>query len=155
MVKGLREALHLPVKLPFQRNGAAEGRAYFAILDVGTEVAKALVLMVVDGRGEVLGVGRRPQGQLDIQDGLVTDVEAVHMDGHAVSKPLSFQGRHLTVTVFNAFAPLVHIGAMRTVVESLDLELLSAVAEPYAVASALSSRPVLDYGGVVIDIGGG
>src|SRR2546430_17332789 len=82
MVKGLREALHLPVKLPFQRNGAEEGRAYFAILDVGTEVAKALVLMVVDGRGEVLGVARRPQGQLDMQDGLVTDIEAVVENCH-------------------------------------------------------------------------
>ena len=249
MVKSLREALHLPVKLPFQRDGDADGRAYYAILDVGTEVAKALVLVVADGRGEVLGVGRRPQGQLDMQDGLVTDIEAVvenchlalqeaeemagvvgrdaivgmageltkgltttatierarpaekltvaeiesvlrkvqqqaleqameqiswetglsdidvrlvnsavvavHMDGHAVSNPIGFQGRHLTVTVFNAFAPLVHVGAMRTVVEALDLELLSVVAEPYAVASALTSRPVLDYGGVVIDIGGG
>src|ERR687884_1804636 len=82
MVKSLRDALHLPVKLPFQRNGAEEGGGYYAILDVGTEVAKALVLMVADGRGEVLGVGRRPQGQLDMQDGLVTDIEAVVENCH-------------------------------------------------------------------------
>ena len=82
MVKSLREALHLPVKLPFQRDGDEDGRAYYAILDVGTEVAKALVLVVADGRGEVLGVGRRPQGQLDMQDGLVTDIEAVVENCH-------------------------------------------------------------------------
>lgn len=249
MVKNLRGALHLPARLPFRRNGAEEGRAYYSVLDIGTEVAKALVLVVEDSHGEVLGVGRQPQGHLDMQDGLVTDIEAVvenchlalqqaesmagiggrdtivgmageltkglsttvtverakpwdkltvneiegilqkvqkqaleqvseqiawetglpgidvrlvnsavvsvQIDGHSVSNPIAFQGRHLAVTVFNAFAPLVHVGAMRTIVESLDLELLSVVAEPYAVASALSTRPALDYGGIVIDIGGG
>jgi cell division protein FtsA len=44
---------------------------------------------------------------------------------------------------------------MHTIVESLDLDLLSVVAEPYAVASALTNRPALDYGGIVVDIGGG
>jgi cell division protein FtsA len=82
-------------------------------------------------------------------------VVSVQIDGHVVSNPIAFQGRHLSVTIFNAFAPLVHVGAMRTVVEALGLDLLSVVAEPYAVASALSNRPALDYGGIVIDIGGG
>jgi len=247
--KSLRESLRLPSWTPFQRNGVQDTRAYYSVLDVGTEVCKALVFMVEDERGEVLGVGRQPQGHLDMQDGLVTDIQAVvenchlalqqaeamagvggrdtivgmageltkglsttttmerprpseklsvteieralqkaqkqaldqvseqialetglenidvrlvnsavvsvSIDGHGVSNPVGFQGRHLTITVFNAFAPLVHVGAMRTIVESLDLHLLSVVAEPYAVASALTSRPALDYGGIVIDVGGG
>ena len=249
MGKSLRESLRLPSWTPFQRNGVQDTRAYYSVLDVGTEVCKALVFMVEDERGEVLGVGRQPQGHLDMQDGLVTDIQAVvenchlalqqaeamagvggrdtivgmageltkglsttttmerprpseklsvaeieralqkaqkqaldqvseqialetglenidvrlvnsavvsvSIDGHGVSNPVGFQGRHLTITVFNAFAPLVHVGAMRTIVESLDLHLLSVVAEPYAVASALTSRPALDYGGIVIDVGGG
>ncbi len=248
MVKSLRDALRFP-KMPFGRTGTEDGRAYYSVLDVGTEVAKALVFMIEEGRGHVLGVGRQPQGHLDMQDGLVTDIEAVvenchlalqeaetmagiggrdtivgmageltkgvattitverpkpwekltipeiermlqkvqkealeqvseqiswetglpdievrlvnsavvsvQIDGHAVSNPLGFQGRHLTISVFNAFAPLVHTGAMRTIVEALDLDLLSIVAEPYAVASALTNRPAMNYGGVVIDIGGG
>jgi cell division protein FtsA len=95
-------------------------------------------------------------GISDIDVRLVNSaVVAMHIDGHAVSNPINFQGRHLAVTVFNAFTPLVHVGAMHTIVEMLDLELLSVVAEPYAVASALTNRPALDYGGIVIDIGGG
>jgi len=250
MVKNWRDALRLPERLSFRRDGRDDGRSYYSVLDVGTELAKALVFTIDDdGRGEVLGVGRQPQGHLDMDNGLVTDIEAVvenchlaleqaeimagvggrdtvvgmageltkglsttttverpkpweklsvqeiervlqkvqktaldqvgeqiawetglegidvrlvnsavvsvRIDGHAVSNPVGFQGRHLTVTVFNAFAPLVHVGAMRTIVESLDLELLAIVAEPYAVASALTDRPALDYGGIVIDIGGG
>jgi len=248
MVKSLRDALRFP-KMPFGRTGTEDGRAYYSVLDVGTEMAKALVFVVEEGRGEILGVGRQPQGHFDMQDGLVTDIEAVvenchlalqqaevmagvggrdtivgmageltkgvattttverpkpwekltipeiervlqkvqkealeqiseqiswetglpdievrlvnsavvsvQIDGHTVSNPLGFQGRHLTISVFNAFAPLVHTGAMRTIVEALDLDLLSIVAEPYAVASALTNRPAMNYGGVVIDIGGG
>jgi len=248
MVKSLRDALRFP-KMSFGRTGTEDGRAYYSVLDVGTEMAKALVFVVEEGRGEILGVGRQPQGHFDMQDGLVTDIEAVvenchlalqqaevmagvggrdtivgmageltkgvattttverpkpwekltipeiervlqkvqkealeqiseqiswetglpdievrlvnsavvsvQIDGHTVSNPLGFQGRHLTISVFNAFAPLVHTGAMRTIVEALDLDLLSIVAEPYAVASALTNRPAMNYGGVVIDIGGG
>jgi len=250
-VKNLRQVLRLPGKMPtpFRREEPAIARAYYSVLDVGTEVAKALVFVVDGGRCEILGVGKQRQGRLDMQDGLVTDIEAVvenchyalqqaedmagvggrdtivgmageltkgvattttikrakpderlslaeirmaleqaqrqamsevsaqialetgiqdievrlvnsavvsvRIDGHNVSNPLGFQGSMLTVTVFNAFAPLVHVGAMRTIVESLSLDLLAIVAEPYAVASAITNRPALDYGGVVIDVGGG
>src|SRR5579875_2970789 len=82
MVKNLRDALRLPAGLPFRRNGATDGRAYYSILDIGTEVAKALVLVVENGQGEVVGVGRQPQGHLDMQDGLVTDIEAVVENCH-------------------------------------------------------------------------
>ena len=51
MVKNLRNALHLPSRLPFRRNGAEDGQAYYSVLDIGTEMAKALVLVVGDGYG--------------------------------------------------------------------------------------------------------
>ena len=52
------------------------------------------------------------------------DVRLVHaavagaaIDGYAVTNPVGFQGRHLRVSVFNAYAPLVHLGALESVVE--------------------------------------
>ena len=221
----------------------------FAALDIGTEYAKALVFSMEDGVCRILGSGRHRQSQTAMQDGLITDIEAVvnnchaalsqaeqaagvvgkqvvvglagelvkglstsetlersrpsenlgageldevlervqrlaltrvterlswemgqpqvdvrlvnsavvsiKMDGHTVTNPLGFQGRYLQVTVFNAFAPLVHVGASESIARYLSLELLSMVAEPYAVAGCLAAPLAGDIGGIFIDVGGG
>jgi cell division protein FtsA len=90
------------------------------------------------------------------------DVRLVHagvssagVDGYAVSNPVGFQGRHLRISVFNAYAPLVHLGALESVVEQLGLELIKVVAEPYAVARSISGEQVGQSGALFIDVGGG
>jgi cell division protein FtsA len=90
------------------------------------------------------------------------DVQLVHaavrgaqIDGYAVTNPIGFQGRHLRISIFNAFAPLVHVGALRTVAARLDLELLAVVAEPYAVARCLGSEESSLAGALFMDVGGG
>jgi cell division protein FtsA len=90
------------------------------------------------------------------------DVRLVHaaitsasIDGYAVTNPVGFQGRHVKIGIFNAFAPLVHLGALESVASQLDLELLEIVAEPYAVARVLGSDQVRQSGAIFIDIGGG
>lgn len=234
-----------PLKNLFRRTGPGA----YAALDIGTEYAKALVFSVRDGEGTVLGIGRHRQTQSAMQDGLITDIEAVvahchaalsqaeqmagvigkqaivglagelvkgmstavtverehptkkldldeigdvmervqrlalervtkrltwemgqpsvdvrlvnssvvsiKIDGHQISNPVGFQGRYLEVSVFNAFAPLVHVGASETIARNLSLELLSVIAEPYAVASCLDTPVATDLGGIFIDIGGG
>ena len=233
------------IRNPFRRSAPGA----YAALDIGTEYAKAIVFSVENGAGKVLGIGRHRQSQAAMQDGLITDIEAVvehchaalsqaeqmagvvgkqaivglagelvkglstsltverphpseklslseiedvmeqvqrraltlvtdrlslemglpnidvrlvnssvvsiKMDGHLVSNPLGFQGRYLTVTVFNAFAPLVHVGASETIARNLSLELLSVVAEPYAVASCITTPLAVEMGGIFIDVGGG
>jgi cell division protein FtsA len=90
------------------------------------------------------------------------DVRLVHaavvgawIDGYAVSNPIGFKGRHVKISVFNAFAPLVHLGALQSVAQQLELELLEVVAEPYAVARALNSEQIRQGGALFIDVGGG
>ncbi|MEX1294603.1 MAG: cell division FtsA domain-containing protein [Candidatus Limnocylindrales bacterium] len=90
------------------------------------------------------------------------DVRLVHatvasagIDGYAVSNPVGFQGRHLRISVFNAYAPLVHLGALESVVEQLGLELIKVVAEPYAVARSIAGEQVGQSGALFIDVGGG
>lgn len=90
------------------------------------------------------------------------DVRLVHagvasagIDGYAVSNPVGFQGRHLRITVFNAYAPLVHLGALESVVDQLGLKLIKVVAEPYAVARSISGEQVGQSGALFIDVGGG
>ncbi len=90
------------------------------------------------------------------------DVRLVHaaivgasIDGYALTNPIGFQGRHVKIGIFNAFAPLVHLGALQSVASQLDLELLEVVAEPYAVARVLGSDQVRQAGALFVDVGGG
>ena len=82
-------------------------------------------------------------------------VAAAAIDGYAVSNPVGFQGRHLRISVFNAYAPLVHLGALESVVEQLGLSLIKVVAEPYAVARSVAGEQVGQSGALFIDVGGG
>ena len=82
-------------------------------------------------------------------------VTAAGIDGYAVSNPVGFRGRHLRISVFNAYAPLVHLGALESVVEHLGLELIKVVAEPYAVARSIAGEQVGQSGALFIDVGGG
>jgi cell division protein FtsA len=90
------------------------------------------------------------------------DVRLVHaavvgasIDGYALTNPVGFQGRHVKIGIFNAFAPLVHLGALQTVASQLDLELLEVVAEPYAVARVLGAEQIRQAGALFVDVGGG
>ncbi|MCV0403665.1 MAG: rod shape-determining protein [Chloroflexi bacterium] len=90
------------------------------------------------------------------------DVRLVHaaivemsIDGYAVSNPIGFTGAQVELHLFNAFAPMVHLGALQSVATALDLELLGVIAEPYAVATCLDPGELGDAGALFIDIGGG
>jgi cell division protein FtsA len=90
------------------------------------------------------------------------DVRLVHaavtgasVDGYPLTNPIGFRGRHVRIGIFNAFAPLVHLGALRSVASQLDLDLIEIVAEPYAVARVLRSDQVQQAGALFVDVGGG
>ena len=97
------------------------------------------------------------------ETGLPTvDVRLVHaaitgasIDGYAVTNPVGFRGRHVRIGIFNAFAPLIHLGALQSVAAQLGLELLAVVAEPYAVARCVEGEEVEAAGALFIDVGGG
>jgi len=79
----------------------------------------------------------------------------VKIDGYRVTNPLGFQGKDVTVGIFNAFAPLVHLGALQTIANELELDILSIAAEPYAVARCVGGSDAGEFSAVFIDIGGG
>jgi cell division protein FtsA len=89
------------------------------------------------------------------------DIRLVHaavtgasIDGYTVTNPVGFHGRHVRISVFNAFAPLIHLGALQTVASMLELELVAIVAEPYAVARCIDDQQV-QAGALFVDVGGG
>lgn len=80
----------------------------------------------------------------------------VRIDGYRVSNPIGFQGKQVAMSVFNAFAPLVHFGALQTIAAELNKDLLAIAAEPYAVAKSVQSDEVDgSVSGIFIDVGGG
>jgi len=79
----------------------------------------------------------------------------VRIDGYKVTNPIGFQGKEMQISVFNAFAPIVHLGALQTVAESLELDLLSITAEPYAVSRCMGPDEGAEFAAIFIDIGGG
>lgn len=79
----------------------------------------------------------------------------VKIDGFKVTNPLGFQGKEVEVGIFNAFAPIVHLAALESIANSLDLDLLSIAVEPYAVCRSISLEEKPDFSAIFIDVGGG
>jgi len=82
----------------------------------------------------------------------ITDVR---IDGYKVTNPLGFQGKDVTISIFNAFAPLVHYGALQTIAAELGMDLLAITSEPYAVARCMGYEDGGNFSAIFIDIGGG
>ncbi len=83
-----------------------------------------------------------------------SNITRVRIDGYPVANPIGYEGRHMDLTVFNTFAPLMQVGAVETVARDLDLDLVSMVSQPYAVARACAGDDAWDEGGIFIDMGG-
>jgi cell division protein FtsA len=92
--------------------------------------------------------------EIDVQ--LVNSaVVSVKIDGYRVTNPIGFQGRQVEVGIYTAYAPSVHLGALQSIVEGLDLDLISIATEPYAVARCFGNEESNDVSSIFIDVGGG
>lgn len=90
--------------------------------------------------------------QVKLVNAAVVDVE---IDGYRVTNPVGFQGRDVSIAVFTAFAPMVHLGALQSVARDLDLNLINIAAEPFAVAKSVGADDSTEFSAIFIDIGGG
>jgi cell division protein FtsA len=96
-------------------------------------------------------------GNQDVEVKLVNSaLVSIHIDGYKVSNPIGFQGRDVSVQIYTAFAPMVHIGALERVADELSLELLAVAAEPFAVSrSVLGNDASSNFTAILVDVGGG
>lgn len=95
-------------------------------------------------------------GMKEIEVKLVnTAIVDVQIDGYRVTNPIGFQGRDVSIQLFNAFAPMVHLGALQSVAGDLDLNLVNIAAEPFAVAKSVGAQDSSEFSAIFIDIGGG
>lgn len=96
-------------------------------------------------------------GNEDVEVKLVNSaLVSIHIDGYKVSNPIGFQGKDVSVQIYTAFAPMVHIGALEHVAEDLALELVAVAAEPFAVSrSVLGTDANSTFTAILVDVGGG
>lgn len=122
-------------------------------MDELTEIVNRIQKQTYDRARKILAyeTGHR-EVNVKLVNSAIVDVK---IDGYHITNPLGFQGKEIEVSVFNAFAPNVHLGALQTVAESLDLDLLSIAAEPFAVARCMGSDQESEFSAIFIDIGGG
>lgn len=96
-------------------------------------------------------------GNEDVEVKLVNSaLVSIHIDGYKVSNPIGFQGKDVSVQIYTAFAPMVHIGALERVADELVLELVAVAAEPFAVSrSVLGNDASSNFTAILADVGGG
>ncbi|MAF20475.1 MAG: hypothetical protein CMI55_02210 [Parcubacteria group bacterium] len=101
-------------------------------------------------RSQIAWETGRPEVEIRLINALIPEIR---IDGYQVANPLGFPGQEVFLSIFNVYAPLIHLSALENIVAKLDLELLSIVAEPYALTKSSSLNPMA--GAILIDIGGG
>ncbi len=96
-------------------------------------------------------------GEEDIDVKLINSaIVAMYVDGYKISNPIGFQGAKLSIRLYSAFAPMVHIGALQQVATQLDLDLMAIAAEPFAVSrTVIGTDPSSAVSAILIDVGGG
>lgn len=96
-------------------------------------------------------------GNKDVEIKLVNSaIVNIMIDGYKVSNPIGFQGKDVTIQIYTAFAPMVHIGALERTASELDLDLLAVAAEPFAVSrSVLGTDASSNFTAILADVGGG
>ncbi len=92
----------------------------------------------------------RPEIEIKPINALVTEIR---IDGYQVTNPIGFRGKEIFFSIFNVYAPIVHLKALEAIASRLNLNLLSIVAESYALTRAAEID--LTGGVIFIDIGGG
>lgn len=93
-------------------------------------------------------------GMSDIDVRLINaNISNILIDGYRVTNPLGFQGKDITISIFNGYAPLVHLGSLQTIVDDLKLNLLSIAVEPFAIASSVKFNNSEELNAIFIDIG--
>jgi cell division protein FtsA len=100
---------------------------------------------------------------LALRTGLLNeDIEILHITvtgmeigGMNVNSLAGFRGKSVKLFFYASFAPKTYVDSLKGLMESLELELLGIVAQPFAVARAYSGARNKDFSGIFVDIGGG
>lgn len=120
--------------------------------EVQKVVAQVMEPSLQQARQIFLEQGGSDDTQLRIVNSTIIDT---YIDDYRVINPLGFQGKRVKFTIYNVYAPLMHVGAMESICEQLGLIPYIIAAEPFAVSRSVKGARELNFDAIIIDIGGG
>lgn len=94
------------------------------------------------------------------------DIELIHatvvdvqLDGYRIEDPVGFQGKRLSLTIFNAYVPLLYTSILQNIAKELGLDIVSIAALPYSISKVFlnPNMDIEDDGkrdSIFVDIGG-
>ncbi len=83
-------------------------------------------------------------------------IVSLAIDGYKISNPIGFKGADVTMLIYTAFAPMIHVAAIEKVCAELNLDLLTVAVEPFAICRAcLGDNLDSNFSSIIMDIGGG
>jgi cell division protein FtsA len=111
-------------------------------------------------RGQIKEEGEQ---NLALRIGLTSDdidilhitVTGLEIGGMPVQSLIGYTGRDVKINLYASFGPKTYVNALKRVAESLNMDLVGIVAQPFAVARAYSGSSNQDFSGIFIDVGGG
>jgi len=77
------------------------------------------------------------------------------IDGYRVANPIGFQGKEVSLSVYNSFSPVVYFGALQTIAAEIEREILCIASEPYALAKCIGGEDGNQLNAIFIDVGAG
>lgn len=125
--------------------------------EVDVEEQEKIVDKVYD---QIMDSGKEDLAQ---RTGLLNeDIEILHITvtgmeigGMNVQSLVGYRGKSVKLYFYASFAPKTYIESLRSVADSLEMELLGVVSQPFAVARAFAGSRNKDFSAIFIDIGGG
>lgn len=81
-------------------------------------------------------------------------IVSLTIDGYKITNPIGFKGSKVSILIYTAFAPMIHVSAIEKVCAELNLDLLTVAVEPFAVCRAcLGDNTDSEFSGIIVDIG--
>jgi cell division protein FtsA len=93
--------------------------------------------------------------EIKLVDGLITNVK---VDGYRVSDPIGFEGKEITLTIFNIYTSLFYLDLLRRLKKTLGIEIVASIPAFFAIENALAENVfktinLSEISGIFIDCG--
>ena len=82
-------------------------------------------------------------------------VTGVEIGGMSVDSLVGFTGKQVRLNFYASFAPKTYLEALRKVAESLELDVLGIVSQPFVMARVMEGATEKHFSGIFVDVGGG
>ncbi len=82
-------------------------------------------------------------------------VTGVEIGGMTVDSLVGFTGKQVRLNFYASFAPRTYLEALKKVAESINMELIGVVSQPFAMARVVAGSLDRSFNGIFVDVGGG